>query len=496
MEFSSVFFLEIFLPASLLVYYLLSRLRSTEVCNVWLLAVSLLYYAWSGFAALGLFICFLGVNYGAGLLIERARLSRRENAGRRAGWIAGAAVSADLLLLIFYKYFPMLKGLAALVSSGNSISEVMQSLLRSDASSLEQFRTLSLPLAVSFLTFQAISYLADVAGGKTPACRRPDRFALYMSFFPQLTQGPIMRYGELGSQIVRREHSAENIRSGLRRFCFGLGKKVLIADILAKTADQIWEIKHYADMGSRIAWFGIFLYTLQIYFDFSAYSDMAVGIGRLFGFRISENFNMPYTSLSVRDFWRRWHMTLSFWFRDYLYIPLGGSRCGTVRGCLNLLLVFAATGIWHGANLTFWVWGLYFALLVIAEKLFLGKWLEKNPVKLLNRLYSFFLVMMGWVLFRADSLQRAGDYFSQLFSMKASPLGYSVLSYLNPELLPALAAGILIGFFPRSLRKFTENHSEKTWFLVTDSLLQLIVLAVSLVFLISGSFKPSIYGRF
>ncbi|MBQ2307683.1 MAG: MBOAT family protein [Clostridia bacterium] len=272
---------------------------------------------------------------------------------------------------------------------------------------------------------------------------------------------------------------------------------MLIANTVAAAANKIWGAEKIPDLGFGIAWLGLLLFTLQIYYDFSGYTDMAVGIGGMLGFRISENFDYPYTSLSIQEFWRRWHITLSSWFRDYIYIPLGGSRVPLGRICFNLLVVFFVTGIWHGASLNFILWGLLFALFSVLERLFLGNLLKKNPVKPVNWLYTVFVVMMGWVLFRAPSLAAAVEYFGQLFSFKASTQGYTVLSYLNFEVLAAILLGILLcGFVQRPLRKVKEKLQDKPVFLIVDTALQLAILAWSLVLLVAGSYNPSIYGNF
>ena len=311
-------------------------------------------------------------------------------------------------------------------------------------------------------------------------------FALYISLFPQLIAGPIVQYSDIASALRQREESMDDFLYGVKRFCFGMGKKVLIANTLGNVADQIWALE-INELGAALAWLGMISYTFQIYYDFSGYSDMAIGLGSMLGFHWKENFDYPYTSLSIQEFWRRWHISLSSWFKNYVYIPLGGNRRGQARTCLNLLIVFLLTGIWHGANFTFIIWGLMYAVLLVAERLFLGRLLQRNPLKILNWVYTMFFVMTGWVFFRSDSLVVAKHYLEQLFSPGTSQ--YSVLSYLSMQVLLALFLGLLgAGFMQRVLKKTTK---------IFDSFaLQMVVLAASMLSVIAGTYNPFIYFQF
>jgi len=495
MEFSSVIFIELFLPVLLILYYLAGLIKKANVKlavqNGLLLVASLLFYAWGGLWQLLLFAALIVINFCIGQLIHISQENGKPKAAKGA---AIFAIVFDAALLAFFKYFTIGGSIIARVKAGTGLGRVLFTQTTAAESTVIK---LIMPLAFSFITFQAIAYVADVYNKKTEPSRNLFDFALFMSLFAQLTQGPIMRYGDLGPQFRDRTVTLKSFAGGAKRFCYGLGKKVLIANTLGAMADKIWGAEDITALGSGIAWLGILFYTLQIYYDFSGYTDMAIGTGAMFGFKISENFDYPYTSLSIQEFWRRWHISLSSWFKDYIYIPLGGNRRGKGRLFFNLFVVFFVTGIWHGANLTFILWGLLFAVLSIIERAFLGDLLKKNPVKPVNWIYATFMVMMGWVLFRAPSLQAAGQYYGQLFSFKASSQGLTVLSYLNMEVLIATIAGILFcGLVQRPLSKVYEKVRDNTAFICVDTLVWLAILAWSVIQLVSGSYNPSIYGNF
>jgi alginate O-acetyltransferase complex protein AlgI len=381
MEFASVLFIELFLPVLLILYYLPGLFiktpqTRTRVRNILLLAASLLFYAVGGLKQLGLFIGTIAFNYIFGILIERTAGEGGDSGvdgKKRAKAVCALGIVVNAAVLALFKYFTLAGTLIVRVRESGSFFRAVYILGNQPAAGVYN---LAMPLAISFTTFQSIAYLADVYQRKVHASREPLTFALFLSLFCQLVQGPIMRYGELAPQLRERTVDLEQFRLGLRRFCYGMGKKVLIANTVAAAANKIWGAEKIPDLGSGIAWLGLVLFTLQIYYDFSGYTDMAIGIGGMLGFRISENFDYPYTSLSIQEFWRRWHITLSSWFRDYIYIPLGGSRVPLGRICFNLLVVFFVTGIWHGASLNFILWGLLFALFSVLERLFLGKLLK------------------------------------------------------------------------------------------------------------------------
>ena len=498
MEFASVIFIEIFLPAVLIVYYLLGLIKNEKASvtarNIFLLLASLVFYAFGGINELLLFVALIALNFFAGIIIGAIDREKHKK-GRTAAFVV--ALLLNVGVLVYFKYTAMFVNMVKMFSEKGSVGAARAGLLQFDGSGAMK---IIMPLAISFIIFQSISYIADVYTQKTEPSKNVLTFALYMTLLCQLTQGPIMRYGNLGKQIEKREHSLEGFLAGLKRFCYGLGKKVLIANIVAETVDKIFNSqKTFMDvdkMGALIAWLGIILYTIQIYYDFSGYTDMAIGVGGMLGFKIDENFNYPYTSFSVQEFWRRWHISLSNWFKDYIYIPLGGSRCSKARACFNVAVVFLVTGIWHGANLTFIVWGLIFVVFSILERLFLGDLLKKNPVKPVNWLYTILVVMIGWVFFRSDNLDFAGRFIGQMFSFKGSPY-YSVFTYLSVEVIVALVCGILFsGALQRPLGGVYARIKEKIPVRVIDVIIQLAILAFCIIRIVGGSYAPSIYQNF
>lgn len=488
MLFSSMIFLWVFLPFVIIGNALLTWLpfssekRRIRHKNLFLLACSLFFYAWGGISYI---LIMLGVIlldfFGAYLLSGKRGKSRKA--------LLAVTVILNLLILFFFKYFNMLVAMVETIMDfrGN----ILQRRFFSEFFSLQgtgalQIAKIVLPIGISFFTFQAMSYVVDVYRDTVPPQTNILDFALYISLFPQLIAGPIVQYSDIAKALERRRESMEDFLYGIKRFCFGMGKKVLIANTLGNVADQIWALETN-QLGAALAWLGMISYTLQIYYDFSGYSDMAIGLGSMLGFHWKENFDYPYTSLSVQEFWRRWHISLSSWFKNYVYIPLGGNRKGQAKTCLNLLIVFLLTGIWHGANFTFIIWGLMYAILLIAERLFLGRLLKKNPLKILNWLYTMFFVMTGWVFFRSDNLVVAKHYLGQLFSFGTSQ--YSVLSYLSMQVLLALFFGLLgAGFLQRAVKKTTK---------IFDSfVLQIAVLVASMLCVIAGTYNPFIYFQF
>ncbi|MBR5931387.1 MAG: MBOAT family protein [Lachnospiraceae bacterium] len=473
MEFASTNFIWLFLPACLVLFYLAKwvlkdRVRD-QICKFILLVASLFFYYMAGLKGLIILVIFILINYLGAIWLSG--LGEKKNvAGKTAVFVILLILNAEWLA--FYKYIGLFSG-----------------------------RSIIMPLAFSFVTFQSISYLVDVYKSKVAVEKNLLNYALFTTFFGQLSQGPILRYDDFGMQIAGKEGSfTDTIRvadfaDGLRRFCYGLAKKVMIANTVAEACDKIWE--NPQGIGTPVAWFGLLLYTLQIYYDFSGYSDMAVGIGKMFGLKIRENFDYPYTSCSIQEFWRRWHMSLGSWFRDYIYIPLGGSRCSTARICFNLFVVFLVTGIWHGADVTFIIWGLIFALFSILERLFLRKWLDKNPVKILNWIYCTAVVMLGWVFFRAADLQQAFQYFRELFTFTTSAQHLTVIGYLNVDMILAIVAGILLcGFLQRLLNKVYLKIKGTVPFITVDLIVQIALLVWSVFMILQGSYTPAIYGRF
>jgi alginate O-acetyltransferase complex protein AlgI len=426
MLFTSPVFLSFFFPALVGLYFLL------PCRSLVLLLASLLFYAWGEPVMVTLLVGVILGNYLMGLGIEAAP----DEASRRIRTSFG--VAANVLVLIVFKY------------AGFLVANLNELLALVRVAPLP-VPNITLPLGVSFFTFQAISYLVDIFRRDVRAERNLIRMGVFKALFPQLIAGPIVRYKEIAGGLRNRAVSAESLAAGAERFVFGLGKKVLIADPLSIPVDYIFGTPT-ADLSSPLAWVGVASFALQIYFDFSAYSDMAIGLAMMFGFRFPENFNMPYVATSVQDFWRRWHMTLSRWFRDYLYIPLGGNRRGPRRTIVNLWIVFAVTGIWHGASWTFLIWGLWHGALLTLERSRFGDFLERWPV-VWRRLYVLVAVMLGWVWFRATGFDHALGYFEAMFfgGLKDAPA--DILRLYNPFLATVLLAGAALALGGQELAK-------------------------------------------
>jgi len=483
MVFSSPIFLFLFLPVVLTVYALLPGLRAK---NFWLLLMSLVFYAWGEVIFIFLLLASTVINYFLGLWVDRS-----EEPGRRKAAVA-VAVCANIGLLAFFKYADFV------VATLNSLLHLM------GASPVPQPK-IPLPIGISFFTFHALSYVIDIYRRKWAAAKDPKDVALYIFFFPQLIAGPILRWNAIAPQLVERSMSRDNFAEGVRRFVGGLAKKMLIANAVAEPADQIFALPAN-ELSAPTAWFGIVCYTLQIYFDFSGYSDMAVGMGKMFGFKFLENFNFPYTAQSIRDFWRRWHMSLSMWFRDYLYIPLGGNRVSEVRNHLNLLIVFFLCGLWHGASWTFVVWGLYHGFFLVLERTRFGTWQEMLP-RPARHGYAIIVVMMGWVLFRAGTYMEAQHYFLALFGLGHAPAAQPLARYLSNQSIWALALGIpfcgpLWGWINRTAVCLGQATPAgfRTVVQVFGAVLEVVLviglLLISAIWLAGGTYNPFIYYRF
>ena len=412
MLFSSNVFLFAFLPVVLAVYYMVPRALRNPV----LLVVSLIFYGWGEPVYLLLMLAAIFLNYGFGLWISTLRRK-----GRGAKTVLAAGVTANLLLLGYFKYASFLmSAIAALFPGLGSIS----------------IPQVELPIGISFYIFQSMSYIIDVYRDDAPAQKNPLTFGTYVALFPQLIAGPIVRYRDVAEQLSSRRENMRDFSSGVLLFITGLSKKVLLANPMG----EAWLLLQN-ETGPSAAWVGLAAYSLQIYFDFSGYSDMARGLGRMFGFEFLENFRYPYISSSVTEFWRRWHISLSTWFREYVYIPLGGNRRGKGRQILNLLIVWFLTGLWHGASWNFALWGLYYACLLILEKLFLLRVLEKLP-KLVTHLYTLLAVMTGWALFYFEDLGALGAFWGRLWTPAAASSGSLplIVSYLPMMAVAAFAA--------------------------------------------------------
>lgn len=463
MVFSSVPFLYFFLPAVLLCYVIAPR----KIKNLVLLVFSLLFYWWGEPKYALLMVFTITFCYFAGIIIEKRR---NDPKGKL---LLTVSVAVPLGLLALFKYSDFLLG---------SVS----SLTGADIPLLG----LALPIGISFYTFQALSYLVDVYRKDVPAQRNFISLATYITLFPQLIAGPIVRYTTVAEDLSQRTHSLEKVSSGIRRFTVGLGKKVLIANLLGSFCTAYRES---ADPSVVFAWVYAVCFALQIYFDFSAYSDMAIGMGRMLGFRFLENFNYPFISKSISEFWRRWHISLGSWFRDYVYIPLGGNRVNPKRQIFNILVVWCLTGLWHGANWTFMAWGLYFGILLIIEKLFLKKFLEKLPGSL-QHIYVLFFVLISFVLFNAETFSMAKNDLAIMFGLGGLPLISDDTIY-NLSSYAVLLVVALIGATPlcKSIFKRTEKYAAVQ---IIEVIGVAAVLILSTAYLVDGSFNPFLYFRF
>jgi alginate O-acetyltransferase complex protein AlgI len=477
MVFSSVLFLFLFFPIALGGYH---AIPTTRLKNLWLLLTSLWFYAWGEFRYLPLLLSSIVLNYAFGLLI--ARFAK----GSRPRFLAlASAVTVNLGLLIYFKYWCFLLGNVSplFLRLGHPI----------------HVPNIPLPLGISFFTFHALSYLIDVARGHVEVQRSPFRLALYISLFPQLVAGPIIRYGHVAHELSGRKHSWEDTAYGVYRFVVGLAKKVLIANVVGAVADQCWKLPQPTPAQATL---GALCYTLQIYFDFSGYSDMAIGLGRMFGFHFRENFNLPYWATSITDFWKRWHISLTSWFRDYLYVPLTGNTFWVPpwRAHLSMFIVFVLCGFWHGASWTFVAWGTLHGITLVAERAALLKWLGRLPLAL-QRCYTLSFVIAGWILFRSDSFAQAAGYFRAI----VSPRGWRAFAWseldgvMTTEAWLAVVVGLLAAtpLLRRLAERLLVRQGEDGWSarpLGTAVLLSLLLL--SAMKLASGSFNPFIYYRF
>ncbi len=498
MLFSSMIFLWVFLPITIVGNFLLGVLpfknndKKIFSKNIFLLVMSFIFYAWGGIYYLLIMMASILINFFGAYFIEK----KASTQGKRKLFLI-LVIIMNLGMLFFFKYFNMLVVMIeSFMSLGDGVGVALNNLFNLKGTGELGIAQIVLPIGISFFTFQSMSYVFDVYTKKTKLQENVLDFALYVSLFPQLIAGPIVKYSDIAEQLKSRTETLTLFCEGIKRFCYGLAKKVLLSNTFAEIADAIWKLDT-ATLGAPVAWLGILAYTMQIYYDFSGYSDMAIGLGKMFGFRFKENFDYPYTALSIKEFWQRWHISLSSWFKEYIYIPLGGNKKGMRKTCRNIFIIFLLTGIWHGANFTFIVWGLMYALLQIVERLFLGKWLEKNPVKIFNWLYTIFFVMIGWVFFRSTSLSQAVTYIGQMFSFSSGTGGHSILTYLSMTGIIMFIIGILAsGLLQRPLKKLYEKHSAKTIVVVLDFAMQFIVLALSILFLIGGTYNPFIYFQF
>ena len=464
MLFSSSVFLFLFLPVVLLVYYLpLRRWRQGQ--NVFLLLASLGFYAWGEPWFVLVMLGSILANYGFGLWVDACK-----RAGRTCAPPLVTALAVNLGILFVFKYLTFTLGILNRLGAAFAIPGI------------------ELPIGISFFTFQALSYVLDVHRDRGEVQRSPLKVGLYISFFPQLIAGPIVKYETVAQQIDHRKETWADFSAGCSRFIVGLGKKVLLSNQLAVVADRAFGLGD--GLSASFAWLGALCYTLQIYYDFSGYSDMAIGLGKMFGFHFLENFNYPYISRSITEFWRRWHISLSTWFRDYVYIPLGGNRCGKVRQCVNILVVWALTGFWHGAGWNFLFWGFYYGVLLLIEKLVLGKLIRRLP-SVFQHLYAMVIVIIGWVFFASPDLTTALNYLQVMFSLSPGTMGG--LSVVMPWLGMALLG--VVGSTPLAKNLWERLKDRKAMPLV-EGVLCLAALLLCTASLVSDSYNPFLYFRF
>lgn len=487
MLFTEPAFLFLFLPILLSLYAAFHRNDGTA--NVLLLLASIIFYAKGGGNFTWLMLASMAFNYGMAIAVDRAR------ATGGATRMLTLAVAVNLVVLGVFKY-------------ANFVADNVNAVLALAGRAPVVFPAVVLPIGISFYTFHAISYVVDVYRRDASAQKSPVHAALYLLLFPQLIAGPIIRYRDIADQLVHRLFRLDDFSWGVRRFVIGLGKKVLVANQVAEVADRIFAMPA-AQLSPAHAWLGIVCYTIQIYFDFSGYSDMAIGLGRMFGFRFPENFRWPYVADTVQEFWRRWHMSLSSWFRDYVYVPLGGSRVSPRRTYVNLVAIFFLCGLWHGASWNFVIWGLFHGTFLVLERLAPGR-VVRNAPRPLRHLYVLLVVMLGWVFFRANTLPEALAFIAALGGRAAiAPTPFTVGWYLTPAIWLAIVAGV-VGSFPigPALTRWQERPSAVSGhrlapgapaamrMAVLNIGLVAVVLLAAIIQIAARTYNPFIYFRF
>ncbi len=471
MLFSSITFLFAFLALVLILYFIVPR----KLKNLVLLIFSLVFYAWGEAVYVLLMLASIIVAYITGIFADR----QRKNASKKGALFSMIfAIVWNMGLLFFFKYTDFF------ISNANSIFGWNIKLLG-----------LSLPIGISFYSFQTLSYVIDVYRGEVRAQKNIINLATYVTLFPQLIAGPIVRYQTIAEQLETRKESFDQFAAGVKRFAIGLGKKVLLANNIGFLFSEISGTPH-SQMSVTASWLGILAYTFQIYFDFSGYSDMAIGLGKMFGFDFLENFEYPYISRSITEFWRRWHISLSTWFRDYVYIPLGGNRKGKARQCFNIMVVWFLTGFWHGANWNFMIWGVYFGVILLAEKLLWGNALKRLPA-VLQHIYALILIIIGWGIFAFEDSAQLLDNFKNMFFAGGLPL-------INQQSLMWLAQYavtfviLIIASTPLSKKagQRLETAIPRIYGWILEPLTVIGLLVISTAYLASNSFNPFLYFRF
>lgn len=466
MVFSSTIFLCVYLPLVLLGYYICPK----KGRNLFLLIASLVFYAWGEPKYVFLMIFSILVNYIFGRLMDKNRGRQK-----RMKLLLVLSVVIDLGLLSVFKYTDFI------ITNVNAIFGANFDLLN-----------IALPIGISFYTFQAMSYTIDVYRNDVRVQKNLIDFGMYITMFPQLIAGPIVRYADVQDQLAERSVTTVDFSEGVMRFVVGLGKKVLLANQMGAVWSEIYALG--GDVSALMAWTGAIAYTFQIYFDFSGYSDMAIGLGRMFGFKFPENFRYPYQSVSITDFWRRWHITLSTWFKEYLYIPLGGNRRGLTRQALNLLIVWSLTGFWHGAGWNFVLWGLYYFVILFIEKLFLLKALDKLP-KFFRHVYALLLIIIGWVIFASDDVSVLLPFLGSMFGANGAIGGMDVYTLLTKAALLVICC-IASTELPKKLFLSAAGAMNEKAAFTLKSVMTIALLALSMILLIGDSYNPFLYFRF
>lgn len=466
MVFSSSIFIFVFLPLVLFLYYISGK----KLKNYVLLLASLFFYSWGGVSYLKILIVSIIINYIFGILIDDVR----SNIKLRKIFLS-LGIILNLALLFYYKYYDFtIENINEIFNTNYSIKNIV------------------LPIGISFFTFQGMSYIIDIYRNDGKVNKNPFSVALYISLFPQLVAGPIIKYKTIDDQIRNRKESLEFFSYGINRFVIGLAKKVIIADILAGMADNIFNL-YYSGIDMPTAWIGAICYTFQIYYDFSGYSDMAIGLGYMFGFEFMENFNYPYISKSITEFWRRWHISLSTWFREYLYIPLGGNRRGNIY--FNLFVVFLVTGIWHGAAWTFILWGLWHGFFILIERAIRNKEWYINVPRTIKYIVTMLIVILGWVLFRADNLEQAIGFIKTMFGFsKAIDITFEYSYFINKKLVFWIVISILgaVPFANNNLKKYKKSKN----FEVLSTIIISLLFIISIIFVVNSTYSPFIYFQF
>ena len=468
MVFSSLIFIFIFLPLVLVSYYIAPRrLRNTVI-----LLASLLFYAWGEPTYIILIIISILINY-LGALLIRVHIKNKD----KSKFIFITLLLIDISILFFFKYY------------GFAI-ECLGSIIGLDL----KVKSISLPLGISFYTFQQISYIADIYMQKVKPERNLIDFATYITMFPQLIAGPIVKYDDIHKQLANRKESINKFGEGVQRFIIGLGKKVILANNIGVIWTQVKEV-NLNDLSIVLSWIGIIAFTLQIYFDFSGYSDMAIGLAKMFGFDFLENFDYPYISKSITEFWRRWHMSLGGWFREYIYIPLGGNKKGTLIQVRNLFIVWFTTGLWHGASTNFVVWGLYFGVILFIEKIYLKDLLKKIP-SMFSHIYTLIIVMIGWVIFDMNTLTDSGHYIKIMFGFGNNIFIDNLAKYILTNNFIILLIGLICStkLIKIYMNKIKSTFRENDVFLITA--INLLILIISTAYLVGASYNPFLYFRF